>query len=111
MRVRRLRILRVPWRSSARLCHGHRRVTSLRRHAYLQQMRLVDTGPQVEMTTDIEEISSQSLYVTNIVQEVGSAAGFSAFVYAKSDPKLAEPDTWTIFVDEFGELTVEKATN
>lgn len=78
---------------------------------YLQQMRLVDTGPQVEMTTDIEEISSQSLYVTNIVQEVGSAAGFSAFVYAKSDPKLAEPDTWTIFVDEFGELTVEKATN
>ncbi len=95
---------------------GYYRLVALRAEdntsrVYLQQMRLADTGPQVEMTTDIEEISSQSLYVTNIVQEIGSAAGFSAFVYAKPDPKLPEPDTWTVFVDEFGELSVEKATN
>ena len=95
---------------------GYYRLVALRAEdntsrVYLQQMRLADTGPEVEMTTDIEEISSQSLYVTNIVQEIGSAAGFSAFVYAKPDPKLPEPDTWTVFVDEFGELSVEKATN
>ena len=95
---------------------GYYRLVALRAEdntsrVYLQQMRLAETGPEVEMTTDIEEISSQSLYVTNIVQEIGSAAGFSAFVYAKPDPKLPEPDTWTVFVDEFGELSVEKATN
>jgi hypothetical protein len=95
---------------------GYYRLVALRAEdntsrVYLQQMRLGESGPQVEMTTDIEEISSQSAYVTNITQEGGGAAGFSAFIYAKSDPKLPEPDTWTVFVDEFGELSVERATN
>lgn len=78
---------------------------------YLQQMELTDAGPAVEMTTEIEELNASPSYVTNIVQENTGQPGFSAFIYAKSDPSLPEPDTWTVFVDEFGELTIEKATN
>ena len=74
-------------------------------------MELTDAGPAVEMTTEIEELNASPSYVTNIVQENTGQPGFSAFIYAKSDPSLPEPDTWTVFVDEFGELTIEKATN
>lgn len=95
---------------------GYYRLIALRAadntsRVHLQQMVLGETGPAVEMTTEIDEISAEPSYVTNIVQEGSGQAGFSAFVYAKSDPSLPEPDTWTVFVDEFGELTVEKATN
>ncbi|MBA69720.1 MAG: hypothetical protein CML30_12665 [Rhizobiales bacterium] len=95
---------------------GYYRLVALRAadnssRVYLQQMALGDGGPTVEMTTEIGEFSAEPAYVTNIVQEGSGQAGFSAFVYAKSDPSLPEPDTWTVFVDEFGELTVEKATN
>ncbi|TDH39492.1 hypothetical protein E2A64_08875 [Pseudohoeflea suaedae] len=78
---------------------------------YLQQMALTDDGPAVETTTEIEELNASSSYVTNIVQEGTGEMGFSAFIAAKTDPSLPEPDTWTVFIDEFGAITIEKATN
>lgn len=79
---------------------------------YLQQIGLTDQGPELVTTTEIEEINALNAYVTDVGREESAGQpGFSAFVFLKTDPALAEPDTWTIFVDEFGDLAVERATN
>lgn len=79
---------------------------------YLQQIGLADDGPQLVATTEIDEINALNAYVTDVGREESAGQpGFSAFVFLKTDPALAEPDTWTIFVDEFGDLAVERATN
>ena len=36
--------------------------------------------------------------------------GLFATIYLKTDP-AADSDGWTVLIDEFGDITVEKATN
>jgi hypothetical protein len=81
-------------------------------HLYLQRVALEESAPKVLQTIEIEEINDLHAYVTDIRQDNGSAAeGFSGFVTLKRDPKQAQTETWTVFVDEYGTVTVEKPTN
>lgn len=82
---------------------------------HLQQMQQTPQGPEVIMSIGIEEINSLGGYVTDIRPEDSTGTvtqpGFAAYIYLKADPSVAEPDTWTLFVDEFGDIRVEQSTN
>jgi len=79
---------------------------------FLQEMEIGEKGPSVTLSTEIEEINALGAYVTDVRREESSGEpGFLAFVFLKTDLKLVEPDTWTVLVDEFGDITVEPATN
>jgi len=82
---------------------------------YLQQIALGDAGPQLAESVELEEFSMIKPYVTDIRPEdstgVSRQPGFFATVYLKTDPAAVEPESWTVLIDEFGEIKVEKATN
>ncbi|MBW3098947.1 hypothetical protein [Pseudohoeflea coraliihabitans] len=79
---------------------------------HLQQVALTPDGPQVLQTRAIAAINDLGAYVTDVRQEDGGgSAGFSTFVNLKIDPGAGEAETWAVFVDEFGEVAVEQATN
>lgn len=82
---------------------------------YLQQIALGDAGPQLAESVELEEFSGIRPYVTDIRPEdstgVSRQPGFFATVYLKTDPAAVEPESWTVLIDEFGEIKVEKATN
>lgn len=82
---------------------------------YLQQILSGDAGPQVLESVELEEFSAIRPYVTDIRPEdstgVSRQPGFFATVYLKTDPAAVEPEGWTVLIDEFGEIRVERATN
>lgn len=82
---------------------------------YLQQIVLSDEGPQIIETSEIPEITELGAYVTDMRPEnsrgTPSAEGFAAFIYLKRDPAVAEPEMWELFVDEFGEIRIDGASN
>lgn len=82
---------------------------------YLQQILSSDAGPQVLESVELEEFSAIRPYVTDIRPEdstgVSRQPGFFATVYLKTDPAEVEPEGWTVLIDEFGEIRVERATN
>lgn len=99
--------------------HGYYKLFAVRQpdktsKVYLQQMAQNDTGPAVISTVELQEISDLKPYVTDIRPENSSGIikepGLFATVYLKTDP-AAESDGWTVLIDEFGDITVEKATN
>jgi hypothetical protein len=63
---------------------------------------------------ELQELSDLKPYVTDIRPENSTGIikepGLFATVYLKTDPN-AEPDGWIVLIDEFGEISVEKATN
>lgn len=81
----------------------------------LQQIALTPEGPQLALSISLEEINALGAYVTDVRPENSTGAasqpGFSAFIYLKIDPTVTEPETWALFVDEFGDITVEKSSN
>ena len=81
---------------------------------FLQQIAQRDAGPAIISTVELQEISDLKPYVTDIRPENSSGIikepGLFATVYLKTDP-AAESDGWTVLIDEFGDITVEKATN
>ncbi|MDF1607056.1 hypothetical protein PZ897_02595 [Hoeflea sp. YIM 152468] len=81
----------------------------------LQQIMLAPDGPELATSVPVEEINSLGGYVTDIRPEdsTGSASqpGFAAYIYLKTDPSVGEPDTWALFIDEFGDVSVEQTTN
>ncbi|MBW8444045.1 MAG: hypothetical protein K0M49_00295 [Arenimonas sp.] len=82
---------------------------------YLQQILSSETGPQVLESVELEEFTAIRPYVTDIRPEdstgVSRQPGFFATVYLKTDPAAVEPEGWTVLIDEFGEIRVERATN
>jgi hypothetical protein len=82
---------------------------------HLQRFALSPEGPKLVESSDLEAISSLPAYVTDARSEdtsnVSNQAGFAAFITLKTDPKVVERETWTVFVDEFGEVEVTRATN
>lgn len=82
---------------------------------YLQQIALDETGPQVVESVELEEFTAIKPYVTDIRPEdstgISRQPGLFATVYLKTDPSASEPESWTVLIDEFGEIKVEKATN
>lgn len=82
---------------------------------YLQQIALDEAGPQVVESIELEEFTAIKPYVTDIRPEdstgISRQPGLFATVYLKTDPAATEPESWTVLIDEFGEIKIEKATN
>ena len=82
---------------------------------YLQQILSGDAGPEVLESVELEEFTAIRPYVTDIRPEdstgISRQPGFFATVYLKTDPAEVEPEGWTVLIDEFGEIRVERATN
>jgi hypothetical protein len=82
---------------------------------HLQRFALSPEGPKLVDARELEEISSLPAYVTDARSEdtsnVSNQPGFAVFITLKTDPSIVERETWTVFVDEFGEVEVNRATN
>ncbi len=82
---------------------------------YMQEIEAGAQGLSVYATTELEAISALKPYVTDIRPENStgfvSGPGLQVTVYLKTDPRDQEPESWTVLIDEFGELKVEKAGN
>ncbi|MBX4928554.1 hypothetical protein [Rhizobium binae] len=99
--------------------HGYYKLFAVRQpdrtsKVYLQQVAQTETGPAIASTVELQEISDLKPYVTDIRPEnssgISKQPGLFATIYLKIDP-AAEPDGWTVLIDEFGDITIEKATN
>lgn len=99
---------------------GYYRVVAIRQpdntsRVFLQQVALATDGPKLVTTRPIEEINALAGYVTDVRQEKSDGMvdqpGLTAYVFIKKDPKETEPDTWTIFVDEYGAVGIEHTSN
>ncbi|MBU4528498.1 MAG: hypothetical protein KUA43_21905 [Hoeflea sp.] len=86
-----------------------------RSQVHLQHIALTPEGPELALSMGIEEINSLGGYVTDMRPEdstgAASQAGFAAYIYLKTDPTVAEPETWAVYIDEFGDLQVERSSN
>jgi len=84
-------------------------------HVFLQQIALGAAGPKVVSSAELEEFSSMKVYVTDIRPEtsdgVARQPGLFATVYLKTDPAATEPETWTVLIDDIGDIKVERETN
>ena len=82
---------------------------------HLQQIEATADGPKIASSTVLEEFSALKPYVTDIRPENSSGVttqpGLFATVYLKTDPKALEPESWTVLIDDLGEIKVERATN
>ena len=82
---------------------------------HLQQIEATATGPKIASSAVLDEFSAMKPYVTDIRPEnssgITSQPGLFATVYLKIDPAMAEPESWTVLIDDLGEIKVERATN
>jgi hypothetical protein len=99
--------------------HGYYKLFAVRQSdrtskIYLQQIAQAEDGPQIVSSVELHEFSDLKPYVTDIRPENSTGIikqpGLFATVYLKTDPD-AEPDGWTVLIDEFGEISIEKASN
>lgn len=81
----------------------------------LQQIALKTNGPELVTSTGIDEINSLGGYITDIRPEDSTGAanepGFAAYIFLKTDPTVVEPETWALYIDEFGDMQVERSSN
>ena len=104
----------------AAMRRGYYKLISMRQpdgtaQIHLQQIEATGAGPKIASSTVLEEFSAMKPYVTDIRPENSSGIttqpGLFATVYLKTDPKAAEPESWTVLIDDLGEIKVERATN
>lgn len=97
--------------------HGYYKLFAVRQadrtaKVYLQQIAQDDDGPSILSTVEVQEINDLKPYVTDIRPESSGGMikepGLFAMVHLKTDPD-AEPESWTVIIDEFGEVNVDKA--
>ncbi|GAA4180808.1 hypothetical protein [Shinella granuli] len=104
----------------AALRRGYYKLVAVRQpdgtaQVHLQQIEATAEGPKIASSTVLEEFSAMKPYVTDIRPENSSGIttqpGLFATVYLKTDPKAAEPEGWTVLIDDLGEIKIERATN
>ena len=82
---------------------------------HLQQIEATPAGPVVVSSAELEEFSALKAYVTDIRPETSTGVtaqpGMFATVYLKTDPTAREPETWTVLIDDLGDIKVERASN
>ncbi|MBO9654182.1 hypothetical protein O3S81_12640 [Agrobacterium sp. SOY23] len=82
---------------------------------YLQRIVFTADGPSLLENIELEEFNQMKSYVTDIRPESSNGApaspGLFVTVYLKTDPMAKEAESWTILIDELGEMKVEKASN
>jgi len=81
----------------------------------LQEIALTSGGPELASSTGVDQINELGGYITDIRPEDSTGAstqqGFGAYIYLKTDPSVVEPETWVLYIDEFGEMLVERSSN
>ena len=81
----------------------------------LQKIENTENGPAQALTIEIEEISNMNAFITDMRPEssLGSAStpGFAAYVYLKTDLSTAEPETYSVYIDDLDDIYVEPASN
>ncbi|MDQ0319921.1 hypothetical protein QO002_002059 [Pararhizobium capsulatum DSM 1112] len=84
-------------------------------HIYLQQIASSADGPKIISSAELEEFSAMKAYVTDIRPEtsdgISRQPGLFATVYLKTDPAATESETWTVLIDDIGDIKVERETN
>ncbi len=82
---------------------------------FLQQIALDANGPKMVSSAELDEFSAMKVYVTDIRPETSNGVvrqpGLFATVYLKTDPTATEPETWTVLIDDIGDIKVERETN
>ncbi|WEJ11249.1 hypothetical protein [Sinorhizobium prairiense] len=82
---------------------------------HLQQIASTPTGPEVVSSAELEEFTALKPYVTDIRPETSTGItpqpGMFATVYLKTEAGATEPETWTVLIDELGDIKIERATN
>ncbi|CCM75103.1 hypothetical protein [Rhizobium mesoamericanum] len=105
--------------ASAKPRHGYYKLFAVRQSdrtakIYLQQIEQGDGGPSIASSVELQELNDLKPYVTDIRPENSSGMlkepGLFVMVYLKTDPD-SESETWTVVIDEFGEVSVGKASN
>lgn len=82
---------------------------------FLQQMQVTDAGPQLIDRVELQEITELHGFITDIRTDdtsgVNRSLGFLATVYVKTNQKSADPDSWNVIIDEFGEIQVARESH
>ncbi|APG84210.1 hypothetical protein [Sinorhizobium americanum] len=82
---------------------------------HLQQIASTPAGPDVVSSAELEEFTAMRPFVTDIRPETSTGItrqpGMFATVYLKTDPSATEPESWTVLIDEVGDIKIERATN
>ncbi|WEX78663.1 hypothetical protein PYH37_003575 [Sinorhizobium numidicum] len=82
---------------------------------HLQQIASTPAGPEVISSAELDEFSALKPYVTDIRPETSTGItrqpGMFATVYLKTDPSATEPESWTVLIDDLGDIKIERATN
>jgi len=82
---------------------------------YFQKIDLSSGKPVIRETVTVEELETMKSYITDMRPEnstgVTDTEGFAAYVYLKENPRALEPDTWELYIDEFGEHEFVPASN
>lgn len=82
---------------------------------HLQQIAVTPAGPEVVSSAELEEFAAMKPFVTDIRPETSTGItrqpGMHATVYLKTDPSATEPESWTVLIDEVGDIKIERATN
>lgn len=82
---------------------------------FLQQMQVTDAGPQLIDRVELQEITDLHGFITDIRTDDTSGSnrslGFLATVYVKTNQKSADPDSWNVIIDEFGEIQVARESH
>lgn len=99
--------------------HGYYKLFAVRQpdrtaKVYLQQIAQAEDGPAIVSTVELQELNELKPYVTDIRPESSGGMikepGLFAMVHLKTEPD-ADPESWTVIIDEFGEVSVGKASN
>jgi hypothetical protein len=82
---------------------------------HLQQIASTPAGPEVISSAELEEFTALKPYVTDIRPETSTGItlqpGMFATVFLKTDPSATEPESWTVLIDDLGDIKIERATN
>lgn len=100
--------------------HGHYRLIAVQQpnrpgKVFLQQMQVTDAGSTPIDTIELREFTDKQAYITDIRTDDtsgrNSELGFFASVYLKTNPKLAESESWNVIIDEFGEIQIMRESH
>lgn len=82
---------------------------------HLQQIASTPEGPEIVSSAELEEFTALKPYVTDIRPETSTGItpqpGMFATVFLKTDASTTEPESWTVLIDDLGDIKIERATN
>ncbi|NHT75205.1 hypothetical protein G8E10_05475 [Rhizobiaceae bacterium CRRU44] len=84
-------------------------------HIVLQQIALEPAGPKIVSSAELDEFSKMKAFVTDIRPETSDGVtqqpGLFATVYLRTNPAASDIETWTVLIDELGDIRIERESN